>query len=234
MLLALGISFRDPALLEQALTHKSYLNEHALPELQSNERLEFLGDAILGAVTAEALYRAFPTATEGALTVMRASVVCAPSLARWARRLDLGRQIILGRGEELGGGRERDSVLSGALEAIMGAIYLDQGYAAVQAVLAPFLQEVLAELSPDQPRLDAKSRLQQATQARFATTPIYSVVEVSGPQHRPTFTVEVRVGELVARASGPSKQAAEQEAARAMLEQLPPAPQGAVPERQSG
>ncbi len=215
----LGFRFRDPALLRIALTHRSTLNERPESGVQDNERLEFLGDAIIGAVVAEQLYRAFPDATEGVLTLMRAELVRQSALARWARGMGLAQHLLVGRGEEQRGGRERDGLLASAFEALLGAVYLDQGYGAAQQFIAPLVAELLPSLSPSSQPLDPKSELQSRVQARFRMLPVYEVVAIEGPEHKPTFTVEVAAeGGICARGIGASKQAAEQEAARRALE----------------
>jgi ribonuclease-3 len=217
----LGYAFRDPANLQAALIHTSYVNERPGRGLESNERLEFLGDAILGVVVAHRLYEVRPQSAEGELTVLRAWLVRQSTLARWARQVALGPHLLLGRGEARGGGRERPALLSRGFEALIGSIYLDGGLEAARQVLLPLVdQEVQAGFSP-QRVVDAKSRLQQVTQARFEQTPVYSMVEHSGPGHAPLFTVEVKAGpEIVARGSGHSKRAAQQAAAHAALQQL--------------
>ena len=217
----LGVRFRDLGLLQTALTHRSVLNELPEGEVEHNERLEFLGDAVLGAVVADELYRAFPDATEGSLTTMRAELVRRSGLAAWARQFDLGDSIALGRGEEAHGGRVREALLASAFEAVMGAIYLDRGYSAVRTVVGPLVEAALPSLLPTPRSRDAKSELQYQAQARAGVLPAYRVVQVEGPEHQPYFTVEVKAGELVqATGSGPSKREAEQAAARAALEQL--------------
>jgi ribonuclease-3 len=216
---AMGIQFRDSSLLGVALTHRSTLNEHPELSLEDNERLEFLGDAVIGAVVADQLYQAFPAETEGALTLMRAQLVRQSGLARWARDLDLGRYLVLGRGEDRRGGRERDGLLSSAFEALVGAIYLDRGFAAAQEMLMPLVAESLPSLSPSTGGLDAKSELQHRVQAQFRSLPVYEVVSVEGPEHRPTFTVAVAAeGGVAAQGVGASKHAAEQDAAQRALE----------------
>jgi len=215
----LGLEFSDSSLLAIALTHRSTVNERPDESLQDNERLEFLGDAILGAVVAEELYRAFPTVPEGSLTLMRAELVRQAGLARWARRFDLGSHLVLGRGEEQRGGRESDALLASAFEAVIGALYLDKGYAAVQRVVADLVSEALPELSPSARAQDPKSELQYRVQARFHSLPSYQVRSVEGPEHRPLFTVEVSAeGGVFGVGTGASKQAAEQEAARQALD----------------
>ena len=217
----LGYSFTDPLLLRAALIHTSYVNERPGRGLESNERLEFLGDAVLGVVVAHRLFELRPESPEGELTVMRAWLVRQSTLARWARQLDLGPHLLLGRGEARGGGRDRPALLSRGFEALIGAIYLDRGLDAARDVLLPFIdQDIQAGFSP-QRVVDAKSRLQQVTQARFESTPVYSLVDHSGPGHAPVFVVEVKAGpEVNARGSGHSKRAAQQAAAHAALQQL--------------
>src|SRR5262245_30727344 len=217
----LGSSFGDPTLLEAALIHTSYVNERPGRGLESNERLEFLGDAVLGVVVAHRLYELRPESAEGELTVLRAWLVRQSTLARWARQIGLGPHLMLGRGEARGGGRDRPALLARGFEALIGAVYLDGGLDAARQVLLPFVDnEVQIGFSP-QRVVDAKSRLQQVTQARFESTPVYNLVEHSGPGHAPVFVVEVRAGpEINARGSGHSKRAAQQAAAHAALQML--------------
>src|SRR3984893_3518636 len=163
---ALGYSFRDPALLQAALIHTSYVNERPTRGLESNERLEFLGDAVLGVLAAHRLYELRPESAEGELTVMRAWLVRQSTLARWARQVGVGAHLLLGRGEARGGGRDRPALLSRGFEALIGSIYLEGGPRAVRAVVLPFIdQEIQAGFKPERV-VDAKSRLQQVTQAR--------------------------------------------------------------------
>jgi ribonuclease-3 len=216
-----GYAFKDAALLHAALIHTSYVNERPGRGLESNERLEFLGDAVLGVVVAHRLYELRPESAEGELTVLRAWLVRQSTLARWGRQLALGPHLLLGRGESRGGGRERPALLARGFEALIGAIYLDGGLDAARGVLLPFIdQEIQAGFSP-QRVVDAKSRLQQVTQARFESTPVYNLVDHSGPGHAPLFVVEVKAGpEINARGSGHSKRAAQQAAAHAALQLL--------------
>jgi ribonuclease-3 len=167
---------------------------------------------------AERLYRAYPVASEGVLTVTRASLVCEASLAGWARALGLGEYLVLGRGEEIAQGRERDALLARSFEAVVGAMYLDRGLSRVARFLESLIVPALGRTPDDRPLLDAKSRLQQRCQSERDAVPRYRVVEISGPQHGPTFVVEVEVGgSPIARGSGRSKRAAEQAAAEAAL-----------------
>jgi ribonuclease-3 len=197
------------------------VNERPGRGLESNERLEFLGDAVLGVVVAHRLYELRPESAEGELTVLRAWLVRQSTLARWARQLALGQHLLLGRGESRGGGRDRPALLSRGFEAVIGSIYLDGGVEAARQVLLPLIdQEINVGFSP-QHVVDAKSRLQQVTQARFESTPVYNLVDHSGPGHAPVFVVEVRAGpEVNARGSGHSKRAAQQAAAHAALQEL--------------
>src|ERR1043166_6040515 len=188
----LGYSFRDASLLDSALVHTSYVNEWPGRALESNERLEFLGDAVLGVVVAHRLYELRPESPEGELTVLRAWLVRQSTLARWARQIALGPHLLLGRGEARGGGRDRPALLSRGFESVVGAVYLDGGLEAARVVLLPLVDsEVQSGFSP-QRVVDAKSRLQQVTQARFESTPVYNLVDHTGPGHAPVFVVEVK------------------------------------------
>jgi ribonuclease III len=217
----LGYTFRDPSLFQSALVHTSYVNERPGRGLESNERLEFLGDAVLGVVVAHRLYELRPESPEGELTLLRAWLVRQSTLARWARQMGLGPHLMLGRGEARGGGRDRPALLARGFEAVIGAVYLDGGLDAARTVLLPLVDsEAQSGFSP-QRVVDAKSRLQQVTQARFESTPVYNLVDHSGPGHAPLFVVEVKAGpEIYARGSGHSKRAAQQAAAHAALQLL--------------
>ena len=217
----LNYSFRDGSLLQAALVHTSYVNERPGRGLESNERLEFLGDAVLGVVVAHRLYELRPESQEGELTVLRAWLVRQSTLARWARQVGLGPHLMLGRGEARGGGRDRPALLSRGFESVIGAVYLDGGLEGARKMLLPFVEnEVRIGFSP-QRVVDAKSRLQQVTQARFESTPVYNLVDHSGPGHAPVFVIEVRAGpEINARGTGHSKRAAQQAAAHAALQLL--------------
>ncbi len=215
----IGVHFQDPSLLDTALTHKSAVNEGMAPS-GHNERLEFLGDAVLGAAVAALLYDTLPEASEGSLTNMRAELVRQSGLASWARRFDLAPHIVMGRGEEDRGGRNRDGLLASTFEAIVGALYRDQGYAAVEDLVAPLVQEALPGLSPSHRPRDAKSELQYRAQQKWGTLPAYRVIGTEGPEHRPVFTVEVQTDDgATATGVGPSRQAAEQDAAQHALHQ---------------
>lgn len=214
-----GYRFAAPELLVEAMTHRSYVHEHSGPGIVSNERLEFLGDAVLALLSAQLLFELFPAAPEGELTAMRAALVRASTLADLARRLDLGLSLRLGKGEDLTGGRARALLLASALEAVIGAVYRDGGLDAARSFLDPWLREYARELAHPRRYKDDKSLLQEAAQARLGLTPTYRVVASEGPAHDPRFVVEVLVGEhALARGEGRSKRQAEQEAARLALE----------------
>src|SRR3954464_11080473 len=221
----LGVAFKDRGLLRQALIHKSLTNDLGESGLGSNERLEFLGDSVLGMMVSDQLFRAYPDRDEGQLTLLRSALVRASSLAEWARELDLGAFVMVGRGESRAGGRNRDALLSSAFEAVLGAVYIDRGFLAAKTLVLRFVRQEL-HLVGERQVIDAKSRLQQVSQARFSVTPTYEVVAVSGAGHSPIFTIKVRAGGGVeAVAEGRSKQTAQQTAAAealATLEAMPP------------
>ena len=213
----LGVTFKDRALLRHALVHKSLTNDLGASGLESNERLEFLGDSVLGVVVSRRLYEDYPERDEGQLTLLRSALVRASSLAAWARDLDLGSFVLVGRGESRAGGQNRDALLSSAFEAVIGAVFLDQGFAAARALILRFVRPEIKRLAERQV-IDAKSRLQQVSQARFSVTPTYEVLDVTGLGHSPTFKVKVRAGGGVeAIAEGRSKQTAQQTAAAEAL-----------------
>lgn len=217
----LGLHFNDISLLRQALTHRSYINEQPDDTLEDNERLEFLGDAVLDFVTADMLYRRFPNMAEGELTRLRSALVRTESLAMLARDCQIGDYLYMGKGEENSGGRERTNNLCRAFEAVIGAIYLDQGLAAVQAFLVPRLTKLQQKVIDDALSKDARSRLQEWSQAMLSITPLYRLKASSGPDHNKEFQIEVVIGDrIVATGWGRSKQAASQAAAQAALEQV--------------
>lgn len=214
----LGHRFKSRRVLLDALTHRSYAFEFAAPDVVSNERLEFLGDAVLELISSDLLYRRFPKAQEGEMSDMRAALVRASTLAAFARRLQLGRHLRLGRGEETTGGRDRELLIASAFEAVVGALYLDGGIRAAKALVEPLLRDELARITEGKAIKDPKSRLQELAQARLGVTPTYRVISESGPSHDRTFEVEVHIGELTAaHGSGRSKRQAEQNAAAAAL-----------------
>ena len=218
---AIGYQFKNITLLQNALAHSSYANERWHDSLKSNERLEFLGDSILGMVTAEYLYRNFPDRPEGDLTRMRADMVCERSLAVAAERIELGNHLLLGNGEEAGGGRRRDSILADALESVIAACFLDGGMDAARRFIDTF---VLTEVPVKKLRnADYKTALQELVQQKKNQSLSYALVGESGPDHDKKFEVEVSLnGKVVGNGSGSSKKRAEQDAARAAIEALFP------------
>jgi ribonuclease-3 len=212
----LGIHFENPALLKLALTHRSYIYESAGEGLSSNERLEFLGDSILAFISADYLYRAFPELSEGELSDLRAALVKGETLATFAREIELGNFLLMGKGEQSSGVSER--VLASAFEAVLGAMYLDQGIEKVQRFLLPKLEPLAHNIVSKKLFKDQKSLFQEQAQAHVGITPSYRLVSQEGPSHKREFTVEVLLGDEVAgKGQGRSKQTAEQEAARAAL-----------------
>jgi len=217
----LGVEFRDPSLLLQSLVHRSYLNETPDSPLASNERLEFLGDAVLGFVVAEEIYRRFPDLSEGELTKLRSALVRGETLSRVALTLNLGDYLYLGRGEEESGGRNRPRTMSCALEAVIGAVLVDQGLEAAKGFILMILGDELERAIEDKLIADYKSRLQQIIQLERKITPVYRTIEEVGPDHAKVFTVEVLAGDsILGQGCGRSKRAAEMEAAREALESL--------------
>jgi len=212
----IGYTFREPALLKQALMHSSYTNEKHLPKYQCNERLEFLGDAVLELVSSEYLYLNSPHTPEGELTKTRASMVCEPSLALCARDIGLGDYLLLGKGEEATGGRHRDSVTSDAMEALIGAVYLDGGFTSAKEFIHRF---VLTDLEDKKLFYDSKTILQEMVQGMKAGSISYRLTGEEGPDHDKSFYVEVLIGDRAyGDGKGRTKKAAEQQAAyRAIL-----------------
>ena len=217
----LGHVFKNKALLENALQHSSYANEHRSAGLRSNERLEFLGDAVLGVVTADCLYRKHPNLPEGDLTRIRAALVCEESLHEVAQSLELGRHLKLGRGEELGGGRERASILADATESVFAAVYLDGGMEAASALIHRVLLDKEREEVVEERRRDYKTQLQELVQRKSGSTLSYEMIGATGPDHAKIFEAAVLLnGEPLSAGTGRSKKEAEQTAARAALEKL--------------
>ena len=206
----IGYHFKNRKLFEQALTHSSYANERRLSKLGCNERLEFLGDAVLEIVSSEFLFTKFPEMPEGDLTKTRASLVCEPTLAYCAEEISLGSYLLLGKGEEATGGRGRNSVVSDAMEALIGAIYLDGGFANAKEFIHRF---ILNDMEHKKLFYDSKTILQEMVQSQ-GETPVYVLLKEEGPDHNKSFEVSVRVGETeLGRGSGRTKKAAEQLAA---------------------
>ena len=207
-----GYHFQNPHLLKQAMTHSSYANEHKAKGYHDNERLEFLGDAVLEVVSSEFLFRHYPALPEGDLTKLRASIVCEPTLALCARDLDLGDFLLLGKGEEHTGGRKRDSIVSDAMEALIGAIYLDGGFASAKEFVHRF---IMTDIEHKKLFYDSKTILQEQVQKNWHDGEIsYVLTGEEGPDHDKTFLVDLYVaGEKKSSGKGRTKKAAEQDAA---------------------
>ena len=217
----LGFSFKNPALLEEALTHRSYLNEHRDAKQNHNERLEFLGDAVLELATTRFLFDKFPNKPEGELTAYRAALVNTYSLADAAAKIGVNDVLLLSKGEAKDTGRARQIILANAFEAILGAIYLDQGYDAANAFLEKHLFPNIDDVITKGAWQDPKSRFQELVQEKRGITPAYKTLEETGPDHDKKFIVGVFVGsEEIARGEGKSKQDAEQAAAQAGIDKI--------------
>lgn len=207
----LGYRFNDESMLKHALTHSSYANENALGRTGSNERLEFLGDAVLELVSSEYFYQRFPNVPEGELTKLRARFVCEPALAQTAETIPLSKYILLGKGEEACGGRKRPSIISDAFEALIGAVYLDGGFANAKELILNF---ILTDIESKQFFYDSKTILQEELQKSGRPEPEYVLIGESGPDHMKEFTVEVQVnGEVLGVGTDTSKKHAAQKAA---------------------
>ena len=207
----IGYQFKQEALLRQALTHSSYAHEKNLKELMDNERLEFLGDAVLEVVSSEFLFKNHPEMNEGQMTKLRASLVCEQSLATCARELELGKFLLLGNGEDLTGGRERDSILSDAWEALIGAMYLDGGFTSAKEFI---LKYVLTDIEHKKLFYDSKTMLQELIQNKYKQTLHYVLLSEEGPDHNKVFTVQAFMDDTpLMTGKGRTKKAAEQNAA---------------------
>lgn len=214
----LGYSFRDETLLRHALTHSSYANEHKSEGLTSNERLEFLGDSVLGMVVADHLYRTHPDMPEGELTRTRAALVCEGSLYEIAKELELGDYLRLGRGEDAGGGRRRPSILADAVESVLAAVYLDGGIASARKIIQKLVLNREVERAVDR---DYKTALQELVQRKPGSAITYRLVRESGPDHCRLFEMEVSIGDVPAgQGEGRTKKEAEQQAAKAAIAAL--------------
>jgi ribonuclease-3 len=213
-----GISFTDKSLLTQAFTHRSYLNENRAIRGGHNERLEFLGDAVLELVVTDFLYQKYPAKTEGDLTSIRSALVNAQTCAAVASELEFNDFLLLSRGEAKDTGRARQYILANALEAVIGAIYLDQGYEAAKDFIFKYITPMTEKIVEEELWLDAKSRFQEKAQDAVSITPAYRTIKEVGPDHDKKFTVGVFLGnEMIAEGEGDSKQEAEQSAARKAL-----------------
>jgi len=214
-----GYTFKDTHLLELALTHSSFSNENNRED--SNQRLEFLGDAVLELVVSETLYSRYPDMAEGDLTKLRASIVCEPSLCEIARSIGLGEKLLLGHGEDMSGGRERGSILSDALEAVIGAVYLDGGLDSAKGFITAVFGDKLVSHAPNSFETDYKSRLQEIIQNKSKSTIVYRIVGEEGPAHDKTFTAEaLNARDVLGRGTGRTKKDAEQQAALEALNRM--------------
>jgi len=217
----LGIVFKDKALLDTALTHRSYLNEHREASLQNNERIEFLGDAVLELIISTYLFKTYPEKSEGELTNIRAAVVRTESLAEESRNLGLGEHLRMSKGEKESGGRDKDYLLANTFEAILGAIYQDQGLDVCREYIERTLLKKVSRIVENNLFIDPKTQAQEIIQAKFKVTPIYEVVKQEGPDHDKIFTVGLKINnKQIAVGTGSSKQKAEEEAAKATVELL--------------
>lgn len=215
----LHISFRNSALLQQALVHRSYLNENPDFNLPSNERMEYLGDSILSAVVAEKLYKDYPDLSEGDMTKLRSALVRRETLARIANHLKLDGYLYLGHGEETSGGRAKQSILADALEAVIGAVFLDQGFDTCRDLILRLYDAEVEKAVDDSLTSDFKSQLQEVVQSKYHEIPAYRVISAEGPDHVKEFIVEVVVGgRVIGKGRGSSKREAEKEAAKAALD----------------
>lgn len=218
---SIGYCFSDPRLLTRALTHRSFKEEHPESVPDNNETLEFLGDAVLGLVIGALLLSSYPAMREGELTKLRAALVQEQHLAIVARDLGLGEFLLLGKGEDQSGGRQKASILSSAYEAVLGAIFIDSDYRAVQVIVEDHFRDRISTAQQSLSAGDAKSALQELTQERFSAEPVYALVKAEGPDHAKTFTVEVSLlGQALASASARNKKKAEQKAAALALAHL--------------
>jgi ribonuclease III len=219
---SLNLTFTDENLLQQAFLHSSYVNENAIPALENNERLEFLGDAILNLIAAEKIFQKFPNLSEGELTEIRVQLVREETLAQVSHELHFGDYLLLGKGEEVSGGRNRKSNLANVFEAFLGALYLDQGIQSVREFIIGQMGNMFDSIRPEEiVKQNYKAKLQEHTQAQFKILPFYKVTASIGPDHDKTFTVEVRLGEeILGSGIGKNKKAAEMSAACTACQKL--------------
>ena len=218
--LKLGHEFETPGLIEEALRHSSFVNEQSDLNLRDNERLEFLGDAVLNLIIGDLLMRDYPDLHEGDLSRIRSNLVNETQLAEMARVLDLGDHLLLGKGEIQTNGRDKNSILANAMEAVIAAVYLDKGFKIAYTIVQSLFQSLIDSAPSVSGGQDYKSRLQEAVQEKIKAVPNYQVVGESGPDHNKTFYVAMTVGDMTTEGAGKSKKAAEQDAARKALEAI--------------
>lgn len=217
----IGVTFKDITLLQKALIHRSYVNEHKDEVDTNNERLEFLGDAVLELITSDYLFRTYTDRAEGDLTSFRSAIVKTESLAQAARELGYGEYLMLSVGEQETGGRDKDYLLANTFESILGAIYLDQGYEICKELIYKTLLPKLEDIVRDRSDIDSKTKIQELAQSIYKVTPEYEVVKEDGPDHNKTFTVIVKVGDkVIGQGVGSSKQKAEEQAATSGIEHM--------------
>jgi len=216
----LKVVFKDKGLLETAITHRSFLNENRKIS-EHNERLEFLGDAVLELIVSDFLFKKYPDRAEGELTSFRSALVRTDSLAQTAKELNIGEYIRLSRGEQESGGREKDYLLANAFEAILGSIYIDQGYESCKVFVETFLLPKISEIVEFRLDIDSKTRIQELAQSVYKSTPTYEVTKEEGPDHDKTFTVVVKIdNNVIGEGTGSSKQRAEEQAAKIGVEYI--------------
>lgn len=220
LLSLLNLKYKNPKLLQQAFLHRSYLNEVKV-DMESNERLEFLGDSVLSLIISDYLYALRPADAEGELTNLRAHIVKTPSLAEAAKKLSLGGYLKLSKGEELSGGRNNPQILANTYESLLGSIFLDQGLEATKKIIDKTLLSLFEKELKMGPPKDAKSSLQETVQQKFKESPHYKILKTSGPDHAKNFTIGVYInGKLMGEGSGNNKQVAEEQAAKQALQEL--------------
>ncbi len=211
----LGVTFKDATLLKNALVHRSYLNENRSKGLENNERLEFLGDAVLELIISAELFVKYPNKTEGELTSIRSAIVRTESLAQESRRLEIAEDILMSKGERDSGGQDKDFILANTYEAILGAMYLDLGIKECQKFVKRTALKKLPRVISEELFIDPKTKIQELVQAKYKVTPVYKVIKEHGPDHDKSFTVALKVGsKIMAKGSGLSKQKAEEQAAQ--------------------
>lgn len=216
----LGYTFKDKELLKNSLIHRSFGNEHRRYKKISNERLELLGDAVLDLVVTEYLYKSHASSTEGDLAKIKSMVVSEPVLAEISKKMDVGKYLLLSKGEEMTGGRDRSSILGDAFESILGAIYLDSDFETAKRYALSHIQECIDHVDKIESILDFKTQLQEYSQRTYRIIPTYQVIKETGPDHQKVFEIAVTVGELVAIGVGKNKKSAEQAAAKELCKQL--------------
>jgi ribonuclease-3 len=217
----LGLKFKNGDLLKNALIHRSYLNESKDEDLENNERLEFLGDAVLELIISTELYIKYPEKTEGKLTSIRSALVRTESLAEESRRLDIGKHILMSKGEGDSGGADKDFILANTYEALLGAIYLDRGLKECEKFVKRTVLKKLPRVIREELFIDPKTKIQELVQAKYKVTPTYKVIKEQGPDHDKSFTVVLKVGnKIMAKGSGLSKQKAEEDAAQKSIDLL--------------